>query len=62
MNIIGTKWIFKIKRNPDGSIERYKARLVAQVYKQHENVAYGLIYSPVIMDCCVSSSKQKLHS
>lgn len=27
---IGCKWVFKVKYNPDGSIERYKARLVAQ--------------------------------
>ncbi|KAJ9562187.1 LOW QUALITY PROTEIN: hypothetical protein OSB04_007347 [Centaurea solstitialis] len=28
---IGSKWIFKIKRNPDGSISGFKARLVAKV-------------------------------
>ena len=28
---IGNKWILKIKRKTDGSIERYKARLVAKV-------------------------------
>ena len=27
---IGCKWVFKIKRNVDGSIDRYKAHLVAQ--------------------------------
>jgi len=48
MNVIGTKWVFKIKRKPDGTVERYKARLVAQGFKQHENVDYGLIYSPVV--------------
>lgn len=27
---IGSKWLFRVKENPDGSIQRYKARLVAQ--------------------------------
>ena len=27
---IGSRWVFRVKRNADGSIERYKARLVAQ--------------------------------
>ncbi|CAL2270481.1 unnamed protein product [Prunus armeniaca] len=29
-NILGSKWIYKVKKNPDGSVSRYKARLVAQ--------------------------------
>ncbi|KAH9786678.1 retrovirus-related pol polyprotein from transposon RE1 [Citrus sinensis] len=29
--IVGNKWIFRVKYNPDGSISKYKARLVAKV-------------------------------
>ena len=29
---IGLKWVFKLKRDPDGSIVKYKARLVAKAY------------------------------
>src|SRR5258706_15652017 len=27
---IGSRWVFKIKRRPDGSIDKYKGRIVAQ--------------------------------
>ncbi|RVW62371.1 Retrovirus-related Pol polyprotein from transposon RE1 [Vitis vinifera] len=33
-NIVGSKWVFRTKYLPDGSIERLKARLVAKGYTQ----------------------------
>lgn len=33
-NIIDCKWVYKVKRNYDGSIDRYKACLVAKGFMQ----------------------------
>ena len=47
-NVIGSKWIYRIKHKSDGSIERYKARLVAQGFTQQSSLDYKKTFSPVI--------------
>ncbi|CAI5940732.1 unnamed protein product [Closterium sp. NIES-64] len=44
---ITSKWLFKIKSDADGKIERYKSRLVAKGYQQKDKVDFKELFAPV---------------
>eukprot|EP00253_Pinus_taeda_P028589 PITA_28589 len=45
--LIGSKWVFKKKKNAEGKVEKCKARLVAKGYSQVPGIVFGDIFSPV---------------
>jgi hypothetical protein len=47
-HVLGTRWVLAIKRDAQGNVERYKARLVVQGFGQQFGFDYDETYSPVI--------------
>lgn len=46
---IGSKWVFKQKKDSSGQVVRYKARLVAQGYAQRPGIDFTEVFAPVAM-------------
>ena len=46
-SVVTSRWLYKLKHAADGSVEKYKARFVAQGFSQVEGIDYDENFVPV---------------
>jgi hypothetical protein len=48
MNVIDTRWVFKVKRDSSGGVLKYKARLVTKGFEQLNGIDFHDTFAPVL--------------
>ena len=46
--MVGSRWIYKVKQVDDGSVEKYKAKVMAQGFSQVEGIDYEETFARVM--------------
>lgn len=64
--VLTNRWVFKTKVRQDGSVEKYKARLVARGHTQLYGIDYEDVFAPVaryetIRTLLAVSAKEEMH-
>lgn len=48
MNVVGSRWFFKTKLKPNGSVERYNCCLIAKGYNHKKGIDFDETFSLVV--------------
>lgn len=59
---IGCKWVFKLKENPYGSINKYKARLLAKGFYKQEGFDFHETFSQVVKPTTIRTVMTLTHT
>lgn len=64
--VLTNRWVFKVKYNQNGTVDKFKARLVARGNEQREGVDFEEVFAPVarhavIRTLLASAVEEKMH-